>query len=262
MPELLRTICLLAIAMCAGTCLATADGEPPGRPYDPAGAQLAGDADEELILRLVLDDDDGAREARMHRLSEGITPDAWDHATYRPMGILAYIGGPDHEWGEPGQSTEDVVASMFHHMGTTLPIGITGGLLASDRDSARNAGRTARDALIITGLWTQALKFVIDSSRPGDPDDYAGFPSGHTSGSMTFARAISRHDPGWGLAAYLWAGGVGWSRVHRDDHTVKQVVAGALLGWYIADSVTRYDSGAAGSSCHRKITFTAADVRW
>ena len=35
--------------------------------------------------------------------------------------------------------------------------------------------------------------------------------------------------------AYLFAGGVAWSRVKRNDHSVAQVLAGAALGWYVAD---------------------------
>jgi len=97
------------------------------------------------------------------------------------------------------------------------------------------AGRRSGDALLVTGAATLALKEVLRRARPDDPLADDGFPSGHASLTFAFARAISEEYDDWGKVAYLFAGGVSWSRVKRNDHSVEQVVAGAALGWYIAD---------------------------
>lgn len=210
---------------------------------------------------------DGYHDGRndLDRVNARIGLDRWDRAYERPLDLTALLAGHEHAWGEPGQSLDDVAASMFHHMGNTLPLGITAGLLASERDSSRRAGHVARDSIIATTAATHLLKAVIDSSRPADPTKLDGFPSGHTSMSIAFARAIAGEHATWGAAAYLWAGGVAWSRVHRGDHTTEQVIAGALLGWFIANSTASSSgSGRAEFSvpCDSGVMVPAGSVKW
>ncbi len=60
-----------------------------------------------------------------------------------------------------------------------------------------------------------------------------GFPSGHTAAAFYGASYLSRqcmHTKGGKILAFGLATLVGASRVHGDNHTVGQVLAGALVG--------------------------------
>jgi hypothetical protein len=258
---LVRSVLLTAIiSVASASLLAATPDTHPAAPSPTDGAipdestaaspeatgvdeeQIAFAPEGELLLRLSFSDDQqDLTRVDLDRLNAEITLDAWDRATHQPLGLTGWLTGRANGWGKSDHSREEIVADMLNDMGCTLPIGITAGLLASDSSSENRAGRQARDAILATSAATHLLKFVIDSPRPVNPDNLEGFPSGHTSMSVAFARAISEEHRDWGAAAYLWAGGVAWSRVRRGDHTPEQVVAGALLGWFIADALA--DSG-------------------
>ena len=83
------------------------------------------------------------------------------------------------------------------------------------------------------------LKPLFDRTRPyyvldyiplippvGDPS----FPSGHTSASFAAATAIYAVDKKWGIAAYIFAAVMGFSRLYLGVHFPTDVLAGALVG--------------------------------
>ncbi|WP_054304060.1 phosphatase PAP2 family protein [Gemmobacter sp. LW-1] len=102
--------------------------------------------------------------------------------------------------------------------------------------------------LATTELVTQGLKTATRDSRIGRrPNGHdRGFPSGHTSmafyGATSLARDCWRDSPVAGALAFGAATLVGVSRVKADQHTVGQVLAGALVG-YLAHGVTMDLSG-------------------
>jgi len=94
----------------------------------------------------------------------------------------------------------------------------------------------------VNTVITYALKYSVNRERPyltyldlNVPDLYessASFPSGHTSLAFSTATALSIKHPKWYVIApaYLWAGSVGYSRMHLGVHYPSDVLAGALLG--------------------------------
>ena len=99
----------------------------------------------------------------------------------------------------------------------------------------------AAGGLALSTLLTVGLKYGIDRERPfvSDPNIYkkthAGpfsFPSGHTSTAFVTATNITLAYPKWYVAvpAYLWAGSVGYSRMHLGVHYPSDVLAGAIIG--------------------------------
>lgn len=83
------------------------------------------------------------------------------------------------------------------------------------------------------------LKPLIDRTRPyyvlgytplippvGDPS----FPSGHTSASFAAATAIYAINKKWGIAAYIFAAVMGFSRLYLGVHFPTDVVCGAMVG--------------------------------
>ena len=59
--------------------------------------------------------------------------------------------------------------------------------------------------------------------------DYS-FPSGHTSASFAAATAIYAIDRRWGVAAYVLAALIGFSRLYLGVHFPTDVLAGAVVG--------------------------------
>ncbi len=95
----------------------------------------------------------------------------------------------------------------------------------------------------VNTVITYALKYSVNRERPylTYPDlnvpaslyeSSASFPSGHTSLAFSTATALSIKHPKWYVIApaYLWAGSVGYSRMHLGVHYPSDVLAGALLG--------------------------------
>lgn len=226
----LRTVVVLAFASVAHV---VAVASPAGPLSETGPVARRGEA----LLEMSFTEGNAMPRLELERLGVELTIDDWDRCDVHPAGFAGWLTGRKNEWNAPGHSDEEILADMFNDLGNTLPVGITAGLLLSESSSSKAAGRDARDAILVTSAATHLLKSTIDSPRPADPEDLNGFPSGHTSMSVTFARAIDKHHSDWGTAAYLWAGGVAWSRVHRGDHTIEQVLAGALLGWAVADAV-------------------------
>ncbi len=71
-------------------------------------------------------------------------------------------------------------------------------------------------------------------------DSYS-FPSGHTALAFAAATTLALDHPQWYVVvpAYVWAGGVGVSRVWHGAHYPSDVLAGAALGFVVAGAVHR-----------------------
>ena len=61
------------------------------------------------------------------------------------------------------------------------------------------------------------------------------FPSGHTAAAVAFADGVRHEWPGAGPLLYAVAGLVGYSRVHTGVHYPGDVLAGAALGFGVAE---------------------------
>ena len=100
---------------------------------------------------------------------------------------------------------------------------------------------TAGFSLGYAAVVTVGMKYTFDRDRPfvtypfiqkqveaGSPS----FPSGHTSSAFAVATSLSLCFPKWYVIApsYLWACGVGYSRMHLGVHYPSDVLIGALIG--------------------------------
>jgi membrane-associated phospholipid phosphatase len=97
------------------------------------------------------------------------------------------------------------------------------------------------EVFLVNAFITTALKHTIKRDRPFEtyPDiDQAAsslgksFPSGHTSLAFATATSLSMAYPKWYVIApsFVWAGAVGYSRMHLGVHYPTDVFAGAIIG--------------------------------
>ena len=102
-------------------------------------------------------------------------------------------------------------------------------------------GVQSTTALVVNTAITYGLKHTIKRDRPYvtypqyvpyEHDSSPSFPSGHTSYAFTTATDLSIQYPKWYVIgpAYLWAGAVGYSRIHMGAHYPSDVIAGAIVG--------------------------------
>ena len=133
------------------------------------------------------------------------------------------------------QARIDGITNTGDVMAYVLPAAAFG-LTADYRDGegAREFGKSAA----ITMAVTFGLKYAINARRPnGDPHS---FPSGHAA--ITFASAeFMRQRYGWkfGVPAYIFASFVGYSRVRAHQHYFRDVAAGAVIGIFTTNRVSR-----------------------
>ena len=121
------------------------------------------------------------------------------------------------------------------------PVGVlVAGLIK--KDSALKRGSVVIGAsLLLTAGVTFAIKFSVNRPRPfvtypfiekkigaGSPS----FPSGHTSSAFAVATSLSLQFPKWYVVApsFIWAAGIGYSRMELGVHYPSDVLAGALIG--------------------------------
>lgn len=121
------------------------------------------------------------------------------------------------------------------------PVLITALGLISKQPSIRNKGLFIGEAFAVSSFITVVMKYGIQRDRPfitypdiekmsdgGSPS----FPSGHTSSAFSTATALSIAFPKWYVIApsFLWASGVGYSRMHLGVHYPSDVLVGAIVG--------------------------------
>nr|WP_315197353.1 phosphatase PAP2 family protein [uncultured Flavobacterium sp.] len=97
------------------------------------------------------------------------------------------------------------------------------------------------ETLAASAFITYALKKITKRDRPYvtypeidnvvEESSYS-FPSGHTSSAFATATSLSLAYPKWYVIApsFVWAGAVGYSRMHLGVHYPTDVFAGAIIG--------------------------------
>lgn len=133
-------------------------------------------------------------------------------------------------------------SSSAYPVSGALPVGLlVTGFIEQDK-SLQEKGWQAAGALAINLIITQGLKYSIDRERPYEkysfihPYDASSsgqsFPSGHVSMAFATATTLAIECKKWYITvpAYLWATGVGYSRLYMGEHYPTDILAGAAIG--------------------------------
>ena len=97
------------------------------------------------------------------------------------------------------------------------------------------------ETFLVSAFITTALKQIAKRERPfnkySDLDQATSatgysFPSGHTSTAFATATSLSMEYPRWYVIvpSFVWAGAVGYSRMHLGVHYPSDVIAGVIIG--------------------------------
>lgn len=134
------------------------------------------------------------------------------------------------------QNADDHIASFTSaSVGPFVALGELS--LLTDGSAGKQEAFQGAKALLATGLFTEALKYAVREKRPTGTS-LSSFPSGHTSEAFAMATVLGEYKPKYKLMAYGAATAIGWSRVETRAHFAQDVVAGGLLGYYVAKHFT------------------------
>ena len=155
------------------------------------------------------------------------------------------------------QSGNSNFMNKVERFGAEYSAGLLGGFyLAGALGDNAKAMAVAQDglaaSLIASGIVTPALKYVTGRSRPRENAGIAhfkpfsgatSFPSGHTTQAFAVASVVSAHyEENWiKCSSYSVAGLVGVARSYHDAHFASDVLAGALIGTLVGQSVVSHN---------------------
>lgn len=115
--------------------------------------------------------------------------------------------------------------------------------------SVAQDGLTA--SIIASGIITPSIKVMSGRTRPYENEGNStfnglaanklntSFPSGHTTEAFALASVISAHyEESWiQFTSYALASTVGLARIEHDAHFASDVVAGAMIGYWVGSTV-------------------------
>ncbi|MFY7653100.1 MAG: phosphatase PAP2 family protein [Chitinophagaceae bacterium] len=158
------------------------------------------------------------------------------HAQSWEVNLLADINpeNPGSFWKATSNST------YFVSVGVPS-VQLLGGIFQKDK-SLQKKGLQTLGAMAINTAIVQALKKTTDRERPAfaypsliysnSTERGESFPSGHVSTAFSVATSLSLEQKKWYITApaFVWAGCVGYSRMHVGEHYPSDVAAGAIIG--------------------------------
>jgi hypothetical protein len=196
-------------------------------------------------------------------------PARWQEQEWRDMGltaaglvgVAAILDRPVRDEMRRHAPNNSRFLLNVERFGAEYSLGVLGGFyLAGALGNNDKASAVAQDGLtaclIASGIVTPTLKFITGRARPRENVGIAkfhpfsigyssnsSFPSGHTTQAFALASVISGHyDDSWvKYSSYTVAGLVGVARSYHNAHFASDVLAGALVGTLVGQSVVEHN---------------------
>ena len=184
----------------------------------------------------------------------------WHQAKWATIAVLGTALAIDRPWRDEMRRQKPNNSFLLHveRFGAQYSVAVVGGFLAvgalSGNERTLQVGEDSLTAsLIASGIITPSIKLVLGRARPRAnmgvnyfkpfSQANASFPSGHTTEAFALAAVISSHyDDAWvGYTAYGIAGLVGLARTYHDAHFASDVLAGAMIGTVVGNSVVGHN---------------------
>jgi hypothetical protein len=184
------------------------------------------------------------------------------------VGLYAY-DEDIRDWVQDNRNdTRDDIADIFEIFGdgqyTLPPLGVLyayGHFTESER--ARRAALLSLESFLVSGVFTQAIKFAGHRHRPdsgqssrewdgpGFSSDDLSFPSGHSQTAFSIATVIASEYDDYALIsplAYGIATMAAFSRVYHNNHWVSDVFFGSVLGYFTAKAIVAFHDSDRGKN--------------
>lgn len=162
---------------------------------------------------------------------------------YGPIGIPKVLGNIGEVYDRPGP--------LYFAMGFAGALYGTGQIL-NNQKLLETTNLMAR-SLIVTGIFTTALKMMIGRARPYKNDnphvfrpfnfkmnsDYMSMPSGHTSSIFAMMTVIAKQYNSWyiKIPAYTFATSVAFQRMNNRKHWTSDLFVGATIGYLVGSTI-------------------------
>lgn len=183
------------------------------------------------------------------------------------LGMTAGFYALDQEirdWVQDSRNgTSDDISTVFEKVGNGLYLLPSLGVFYlyghfSDDGKARRAALLSLESLVLSGVFTNVLKYSTHRHRPNSGDPYdtwdgpglstsnLSFPSGHATTAFSVLTVIASE---YGehtvvpIIAYSAAALAAISRVHDDKHWASDVFFGSAIGYFTARAVLRFHEG-------------------
>jgi len=110
--------------------------------------------------------------------------------------------------------------------------------LLHEQPQTKQAASSLMEALALNGLMNIGLKLAAQDQTPND--EYYGWPSGHTSSTVTLATVMNEYYGPWvGVPLYALSGLVIYERMESGEHWASDVIFGAAMGYVIGSTVAQ-----------------------
>lgn len=110
--------------------------------------------------------------------------------------------------------------------------------LLNEQPQTKKVSSSLMEALALNGLMTMGLKMIAQDKTPNG--EYYGWPSGHTSSTVTVATVLNEYYGPWvGVPLYALSGLVMYERMDNGEHWASDVIFGAAMGYVIGSTVAQ-----------------------